>query len=456
MKKAVALFLCGAVLPSLILAGCTEKKETGTSQTTLQAENTSKEETQTETTESSSKPVYDNKRMDADKLQKVIELYKAKEPNGEHYIPVYEDGIPGYGLYCYLSDDNTFRFDYSSINGQSVCLILDTIGEMAYFDFRMNYGDNTYWTYGVNVPVGVSQLESFIDSWLEGDLSEFTLDDSALAENKDNILKDIPILYARLAKVADNAFPELGFGLDELGVDFGTKYTSIDPTQLTSTEFEITNEHKFANGVCSDCGMVWTQYFYDVLGKYPQDSQDYRVLYEQKSKSLLRAEDELRCSANGADSAELIYFSNREETLEECKVNIVNSNGKPDCSIIYTLDEKMVSLGEGVITYKYQYYLSISAKPGEYDKVFESREALAENCDVFLFIRNDNGVGTDAYSSKSDEEIKKILDADGCEFFTKDEFLNMFMERHTAFFESIDKGMVWIDTTLADAGINWK
>ena len=454
MKKTVALFLSGAILSSIILGGCTEKKETEAGKTPSQASQTENTQSQSATSETTEKPVYDNKRLDADKLQKALALYKEKEPEGEHYIAVFADGIPGDG--AYMIDDKSIHFNYSSLSGQRVDLAIDTVKEMVYYDFGLEYGDTSYSTYTPDNAVGLSQIESFIDTLLDGHLSDYALEDSALAKNKDKIEKDIPILYARMVKLADNAFPELGFGLDELGVDWGTKYSAVDPTQLTSTEVEIKNEHKFENGVCSDCGMVWTQYFYEVLGKLSPNAEEYRYLHAQRSDSMLSPLDDIQCTANGADYVELNYTTNNDGIREQCRATVMNSEGKPDCSISYSLEEKEVQVDTGVFSYKYQYSLMISAKPGEFDKVFESKESLVKNSSLCLFIFDENGAGTDVYPTKSEEEIKKILEEDGCKFWTKDEFIDMFLEHYKAFFESFDKGMVWTDTSLADAGINWK
>ncbi len=451
MKKTIALLLSCAVMSSLILGGCTEKKETETSKTTSQTETT---QSQTETSETTEKPVYDNKKLDAEKLQKALELYKEKEPEGEYYVAVFADGIPGDG--SYMIDDKSIHFNYSSLSGQRVDFAIDTVKEMVYYDFGLQYGDTSYSNYTPDNTVGLSQIESFIDTLLDGHLSDYALEDSALAANKAKIEKDIPILYSRMVKLADNAFTELGFGLDELGIDWGTKYSSVDPKQRTSTEVEIKNEHKFENGVCSDCGMVWTQYFYDVLGKLSPNAEEYRYLYAQKSDSMLSPQDMIQCFANGKDYAELNYSTNTDDFRESFRATIDNSEGKPNCTINYNLEEKEISLGDGVFTCKYKYALSISANPGEFDKVFESKESLVKNSSVYLFIADDNGVGTDVLSTKSEEEIKKILEDDGCKFLTKDEFVDMFLEHYKTFFECFDKGMVWIDTTMADAGFNWK
>jgi len=49
--------------------------------------------------------------------------------------------------------------------------------------------------------------------------------------------------------MADIAFPELGLKLEDLGLDLGTKYRSVDPKQTTSMEPSVTHDHKIQRTV---------------------------------------------------------------------------------------------------------------------------------------------------------------------------------------------------------------
>ena len=55
-----------------------------------------------------------------------------------------------------------------------------------------------------------------------------------------------------------------------------------------------------------------------------------------------------------------------------------------------------------------------------------------------------------------EDEIKKKFDSDGLTYYTKDEIIDMFWDHHINYFESMDNGMVWMKTSLADIGFNWK
>ena len=62
----------------------------------------------------------------------------------------------------------------------------------------------------------------------------------------------------------------------------------------------------------------------------------------------------------------------------------------------------------------------------------------------------------DVWSSKTEDEIKKMLDDEGCTYYTKDQIIDIFCKDHARMLLSIDNGMSVMNTSLADAGINWK
>lgn len=68
----------------------------------------------------------------------------------------------------------------------------------------------------------------------------------------------------------------------------------------------------------------------------------------------------------------------------------------------------------------------------------------------------DDGVGRSAWDLKEEDEIKEQLEHDGCTYFTKDEIVDRLWDRYPTMLEGLDKGLVWLDTSLTDMGINWK
>jgi len=124
---------------------------------------------------------------------------------------------------------------------------------------------------------------------------------------------------------------------------------------------------------------------------------------------------------------------------------------------MFELEESWHPWEDGTGDYKYLYKLSIDAAPGEFDKVFESKEAFAANCQVMLGILDSKNSYHEAWTSMSEEEIKKIIEEDGCTYYTKDQIIDMFWNDHSRMLESVDYGLSQVmDTSLSDAGINWK
>ena len=116
-----------------------------------------------------------------------------------------------------------------------------------------------------------------------------------------------------------------------------------------------------------------------------------------------------------------------------------------------------MEIREGVYGSKYSYHVTIKAKPGQYDKVFESKESLKKYVTVDFFITNKNGTGTSAWGKKANiSKLKETLAKEGCTYYTKDEVIDRLWEHHENFLESIEFGMNDIDLSLADIGVNWK
>ena len=56
-----------------------------------------------------------------------------------------------------------------------------------------------------------------------------------------------------------------------------------------------------------------------------------------------------------------------------------------------------------------------------------------------------------------EEDIRKLFEGqEDCTFYTKDQMIDMFWSRYTNMMQSMDNSLIALDTSLADAGINWK
>ena len=119
-------------------------------------------------------------------------------------------------------------------------------------------------------------------------------------------------------------------------------------------------------------------------------------------------------------------------------------------------EQNMYSVGQGIVDYKYNYWLEIKADAGDYAKVFESKESFKKYAEVILFITGDDGVGRSAWGNKKDADLKKEFEAEGCTYLTKDEAIDFFWDHCQGILASMDSGMIWLDTSLADMGVNWR
>lgn len=465
MKKSISLFLCAVFVSALALSGCkSSKDETKKTKKTKAEKDTSEEVIEPDEDQQDYADYSDDSddyagrsyaRLDMDKYQQVVDLYDTYVPDHDKMHQMFADGIPGSGYYSARNDNLYFR--YSSVNGQSsIDISIDTYDESASVTVCLYYGDDRF--YGTTCQrIDLDGFESFIDSAVECDTSSFEIyDDSALPARSEDVKKDISIVYSRLISFADNAFPELGFGLEDLGIDLGDKYRSFDPTASTSEEHSLENEHQFLNGVCTDCGMLWIDYFYEAIGIADGDTSDgWRSMYGQDSSYMFEGSDYVQLTSYGHDAE--IYFQHMDDDFncESCKVDMSESGGRVYSFIDFKVEMNMYEVEPYVVDYKYEYRFAVMAELGEYDKIFASKEAFAENCEMYLFVTEDRG-GTDVWGSMTDDEIREMFEKDGCTYYTKDEMLDMFWEHIQNYFNSMDAGMVMLDTTLADAGINWK
>ena len=142
---------------------------------------------------------------------------------------------------------------------------------------------------------------------------------------------------------------------------------------------------------------------------------------------------------------------------ETCRLIIEQNKKKISSSLTFQYEEGMHPISQGIVDFKFRYYMRVEAKDGDYSKIFESKESLMKNSELYLFVKGDNGAGRDVWSTMKDEEIKKMFDEiEFTTYFTKEEFVDMIWNDYQRFFGGMDKGMIWMNTSLADAGIKWK
>lgn len=444
MKKIAATLMCGVMLTSFVLCGCQKPVESS--------------EGTVINIQTGETPAATDVEVNSDNFKKIKDLYDSKKPEGSLEVCVFLDGIRGEG--GYLVREDSVYFDYSSMKGDSnISLDIDTVTNIVSVTFDLGYGETRY--YG-NAKVELTAVESLIDTLIDNPRAVPLFDDSAISDYEENLKKDLPVLYSRLIAFAEKAFPELGIGLEDLGIDLGDKYRSLDLTQLISSETEVKNEHKFVNGICSDCGMCWTEYYYDAIGKLDNDEDNTgrRLVYGQRTSTMMSTSDFVQCSADDKESADVLYYGygTKKETEESisCAIRCRKTKTGVDTRIRMDYNQNFYSLGQGIVSGRYDYSLEIKADAGDYAKVFESKESFKKYAKVYLYIFDDDGVGDNAWDSKKDDDLKKEFEAEGYTYLTKDEALDFFWNQSQGMLASMDAGMIWLDTSLADMGVNWK
>ena len=455
MKKIITKLLCGILLSSVMLCGCSQTAETTSSITESQTEVT--------TTATEPAPVETTVRpeINADNMKKVAELYASKAPEGKEPVNVFADGVRGNG--SYFLDNGTLCFGYSLNNGTSFEVRLTSGKRTADILFDIVYREDQR-LYGSGDAV-IDNIEKIIDDLIDDTAAYISYSNrSAYVDHKEDIKKDLPILYSRFIAVADKAFPELGLKLEDLGINLGTKYRTVDPVQLMSFDSVVTKTLEYKNGISTEGKKPWTEYYYNAVGVMGNMTRkDWRSAYVQSSSAMLKPDDYVQYVAGliPFDKAKKkyagIYYvspkTNDNDVSEQLLIKIDDTSTKKTKKITVTMqylfEMKEISVGKGSVLPKYHYSVDIKAKPGEYGKVFESKESLKKYASVHLNITNKKGAYTNAWGKKANiDKLKKSFEADGCTYYTKDEIIDMLWEHHENFLASMDYGMSEMDTSL--------
>ena len=381
-----------------------------------------------------------------------------------HAVTVKSDAIRG-NAYYHTTKDGAVNFTYSTSPATSITASIMSGKRTMNVTLSLCF-KNMKTNMLITGDTPIDGMESFIDAVIANDKEKFYIyNDMSLDAYAEQVSKDLPILYSRFIAYADQAFPELGLKLEDLGVRLGSKYRSVDYTQTTSMEKSVTNPLTYTNGVSSDKKKVWTEFYYNAVGKFGgMTGKGWHSAYGDQSSSMITPNDYVQYSATDKKYGEMLYHKMTDDTTvpgESFWIYINNTSTKKkkkiSVSMRYELDQKEYSLGKGIISYKYRYWVIVSAAPGQYDKVFESKESLKKYVKVELLTENKKGVITRLSGKKANtDKIKKSFEADGCKYYTKDDLVDILWDHHENFLASLDHGLSGMGTSLADIGVNWK
>lgn len=231
-------------------------------------------------------------------------------------------------------------------------------------------------------------------------------------------------------------------------------------TVRIDSKSDIKNIYSFEKGVCKESGKLWSLYFYESLGKLDAYSEqgELHSVYGPASDSMLGAGDSIQFTAINDNTSRVDYrHLDEKSNRESCTLGVGNHGGKMKAGIDFVFEEGWNQWEDGTGDYKFLYKLSIDIAPGEFDKVFVSKEAFADNCWLMLGVLDGKNSYHEVWFNTGDEELKKMFEDEGCTYYTKDQIIDKFWNDHSRILESIDYGMSQVaDTSLSDAGINWK
>ena len=241
-----------------------------------------------------------------------------------------------------------------------------------------------------------------------------------------------------------------------------TEETTKDTTAaVKTTETTLAaNEHKFVNGVCTDCGMIWNEYYYETLSKLDKEGDPgWKSIYGPDSDSMFDSGDYVQFVGYSKDAGYILYHCIDERPVSESLFLDISKNGKkPSVSLNYTYSMGEYSVGEGVVDHKFTYWINIDADAGDFEKVFESKESFKKSCNFYLFVKDEGSTsGTDVWSGTKEADIRKMFEGQkDCTFYTKDEMIDFFWSRYERMLQSMDNALAVMDTSLSDAGFSWK
>ena len=231
-------------------------------------------------------------------------------------------------------------------------------------------------------------------------------------------------------------------------------------SEETPIQKMVTNEHKSENGACKDCGMLWTDYYYETLSKLDKDDNgEWKSVYGPTSDAMLNNGDYVQFYSSDPDASGIHYqCMDARPVSEGLDVGISKDGKKTTAYISWELAQGSYPIEPGVINYKFRYCIDITADAGDFDKVFESKEAFAKSCNFCLFVWEEGkSYGTDVWSSMKEDDIKKMFEGqEDCTFYTKEQMIDMFWSHYANMLQSIDNSLIMMDTSLSDAGVNWK
>lgn len=387
--------------------------------------------------------------------------YLSVIPGDDKIGESYCDEFPG--TFYYSADEGSIHMTYSTTNDDCFVMSLNEVSNTIGIDCMVHYDDNTIFSAN-SYYLELDSFQAILESIISLDDVQYQIGyDSALANHSDEIPDDIRTLATRMSYMINYTFGSAGIRFENYGFDF-SDFVNDDVSKKLPVEPDLSNNHVFENGICTDCGMVWTEVFtenlaaienvecdeygdYGFVHYYGQDSEyTYPNAYVQYISAY-------RYGAN------MYYIEYGTDSLSNETIIIVSADPETKDSIseiriTFRYMDDYQSQYQGIVTAGFIYDFEVIVNPGEFDKVFASKESLLANCHYSISIYDDEMQSYDYYDNPedSDDLPNDFMD----KFISKEEICDLVNKDYENNLNALNEGMRDINLSLFELGLNYK
>lgn len=458
MKRKMVAASLAAMMTAMLLTGCGEKE--GSAPAVSGESSTSRVEVSEESREQSA---VEADRADLGTIRKIVDYYNAQIPKNipeyEVYcIHEYSDLYRGsfdwdaYGSYISLSYYTTSAWDYISIG-------VDQESGLAYMDIDISYDDSTGYEVHINDVDMQTIAQALADpSFIEEDdiYADDALDDH-------DVYTDVRIMFARLQELGDRAFAKVPGMNDATSIGLLPQVNVGEaPDTLLSKEIPfLVSEHVFENGQCTDCQMSWYDYMLQSILKIDSDSEgDRGVLYGMESEYLLDESDIIQI-ANRHGNGSIAYrrvLINPDQSGDQSEYYTINFNteGRMNYSVVRQesfLTEKR-GADEPDIYGSFQCTMQMETDAEHLAETLTSKEAMMDNFSYDITFFSVDGEEYEYFEDWAEEDIASYLERNNFRPVSKEELCAELAKISSRMMKAIDKSLLELGTSLADAGIH--
>lgn len=174
-------------------------------------------------------------------------------------------------------------------------------------------------------------------------------------------------------------------------------------------------------------------------------------VYGQESKRMREGEYvQYTCDDNEWFRMDLV--ETESSPFREFIVYVYNSEiYEKDLAIALELSCGRYSAGQGIVAYKYSYWVRINCDEDELADIMSSFDSFKEAADAYLFVEGEYHGG----DGLTESNFKAIFGSDDVTRYTEDELYELFYDDYIRSMEVLDYGLQKLDTSFEDAGIEY-